>query len=168
MLDVVGRVKQWLQHISKWLSPEFVPVYRLVDIIKSDDDEHKLIIQVIHKNITFSLKPEELLANDSVIDLFSPRDVRTLTYLGYLDLHSPKYKIMAKRLTQNSHVAFALKRKSDKKVIIKTPAEIMQEKMFNCLDANDAQLVGYTAATESVALEKMQMRSLNEHQRDQL
>ncbi|MCR9192229.1 MAG: hypothetical protein NXI01_06165 [Gammaproteobacteria bacterium] len=168
MIERLGRLKQWLQTISKWLTPEFVPVYRLVDVVKSQNDEHELIVQVVHKNITFSLKPEELLADDSIVDLFSPRDIRTLTYLGYLDMNSPKYKILAKRLTKSSHIAFALERKSDQQVIIKTPAEIMQEKMLNNLDANDAQLVGYTAATESVALENKQKHHLTQSKRDEL
>lgn len=162
MPALLQRFKQWLLQMNHWLSPEFTPVYRLVEIIKSED-EHKLVIQVVHKNITFKIKPEELLADDSIIDLFCPRDVRTLTYLGYLDMNSPQYKILAKRLTPNSQVAFALKRKSDKKIIIKTPREIVHEKMLNNLDATDAQLVGYTAATESVALEKKQKLFLNQN-----
>ena len=156
------RFKQCLLQINQWFNPEYTPVYRLVEIIKSED-EHKLVIQVVHKNITFTLKPEELLADDSIIDLFSPRDARTLTYLGYLDMNSPQYKILAKRLTPNSQVAFALKRKSDKQVIIKTPREIVHEKMLKNLDAADAQLVGYTAATESIALEKRQKHCLNQN-----
>ncbi|MGV3740227.1 MAG: hypothetical protein ACO1N3_02920 [Gammaproteobacteria bacterium] len=160
-MTFLQRLKQWLLGINKWLSSDYLPVYRLVDVIKSENEEHILVIQVVHKNITFTLKPEELLADDSIVDLFSPRDVRTLTYLGYLDINSPKYKILAKRLTPSNHVAFAVRRKSDQKVIIKTPAEIMHEKMLNNFDATDAQLVGFTAATESFALEKKQKNSLN-------
>ncbi len=156
------RFKQYLLSINQWFNPEFTPVYRLVEIIKSEDT-HQLVIQVVHKNITFTLTPEELLTDDSIVDLFSPRDVRTLTYLGYLDMNSPQYKILAKRLTPNSQVAFALKRKSDKKIIIKTPREIVHEKMLNNLDATDAQLVGYTAATESMALETKQKHFLNQN-----
>jgi hypothetical protein len=153
---VFKRIKQWLRYVGQWLKPQFVPVYRLVDIITSQNDEHELIVQVIHKNITFKIKPETLLADDAVVDLFSPRDVRTLTYLGYLDLNSPQYKILAKRFSHSSRVAFALRRKSDKQVIVKTTLEMMQEGILKNLDPNDAELVGYTAATESVALEKIQ------------
>lgn len=154
-------LRRWLASINKWFNSDYLPVYRLVEIIKSETGEHKLVIQVVHKNITFTLKPEELLADDSIVDLFSPRDVRTLTYLGYLDVNSPKYKILAKKLTPSNHVAFAVRRKSDQKILIKTPTEIMHEKMLNNFDAADAQLVGFTAATESFALEKKQKNSLH-------
>lgn len=162
MIKIIALIKKWFFTLSAWLTPQFVPVYRLVDILESKDKEHDLIIQVVHKNITFKIKPETLLADDALVDLFSPRDVRTLTYLGYLDKNSPKYKIVAKRFKDNSQMAFALRRKTDKKVIIKTTSEIMQEKMITGFDAHDAQLLGYTAATESIVLEKMQKAFLKQ------
>jgi len=69
-------------------------------------------IKVINKNISFTIKPDEILAKDSMVDLFSPRDVRTLTYLGYLGINSPKYKILARRLSENNDkTIFALQKR---------------------------------------------------------
>lgn len=42
----------------------------------------QFIIQLINKSITLYTKPEENLKDDK----FSPYDIRTLTYLGYLIL----------------------------------------------------------------------------------
>jgi len=50
---------------------------------ESDDKEYIVTIQIINKSVTFRMKPEEILAKDALVDQFSPRDIRTLTYLGY-------------------------------------------------------------------------------------
>ena len=37
MPALLQRFKQWLLQMNHWLSPEFTPVYRLVEIIKTED-----------------------------------------------------------------------------------------------------------------------------------
>ena len=97
-------------------SDVFIPAYRIVEIIQEEDEEYSVKIQMINKSMIFTAKPEEILAKDEVIDQFSPRDVRTLTYLGYLSKNSPKYKILAHRLLENDHrVVFILKGKEIRK-----------------------------------------------------
>jgi hypothetical protein len=146
-----------LSFIRKYFTQyTFTPLYRVIEIIENEDGEYITTIQIIKKNAVFNAKPEEILAKDNLVDLFSPRDIRTLTYLGYLGMNSPKYKILAKRLSENDDkFIFALKKKRSKKIITKTVDEITKEKeILDNLNSKDAHMVGYIAASESIHLEK--------------
>lgn len=89
-----------------------MPGYRLAEIIQDEDGSYYVTIQVINKNITFRTKPEEILAENNLVNQFSPTDIRALTYLGYLGINSPKYKILAKNLSsQDSGIIFTVKKK---------------------------------------------------------
>ncbi|HVV68480.1 MAG TPA: hypothetical protein VHE99_05545 [Gammaproteobacteria bacterium] len=61
-------------------------------------------------------------------------------------INNPKYKILAQHLSeQQDKMLFALRKKGQKNVIIKTADEIMKEKdILNNLKAEDAQMIGYT------------------------
>jgi hypothetical protein len=142
-------------------SQSYTPSFRLVDISTDENENHIAKIQVISKNITFDCCPEEILAKDDMVDLFSPRDIRTLTYLGYLGVNSPKYKILAQRLSKNDQVVFALKKKGHEHTVIKTADEIMKDQdVLNTLGSKDAHLVGYTAASEQYKIEQQQKEAL--------
>lgn len=138
----------------------YKPLYKLTEILE-DQEEYVVVIQLIGKNIVFNAKPEEILADDSLVDKFSPRDIRTLTYLGYLGINGPKYKILAKKLSQHENATFLIKKKGEKKVIIRTAEQILNEtSIIQHLNAEDAKTVGYTAASESVISEKKQKEAL--------
>lgn len=133
----------------------YTPAYRIVEVIETDDNDYQVRLQIIQKNITFLRKPEEILADDAMVDQFSPRDIRALTYLGYLGINSPKYKILAQRFSQgNEKLKFALKQKGHDKVIIKTAEEIVKENnILNNLAPKDVHLVSYVVGTESIQQE---------------
>lgn len=141
----------------------YVPSYRIVEITQTDNDDYLIEVQIINKNTTFRIKPEEILSNDKLVDQFSPRDIRTLTYLGYLGINSPKYKILAKKLSKaNDSLIFALKKKGVKKIIVKTASEIMNEKeIIDNLTSKEANLIGYTVGYESTIKEKKQKEDLH-------
>src|SRR5437762_13288396 len=97
----------------------YKPLYKLVEI-REENSEYTAVIKIINRNITFDAKPEEVLANDHLVDQFSPRDIRALTYLGYLGINGPKYKILAKNLSENEKITIVVKKKGEKNVIFKT------------------------------------------------
>ena len=104
----------------------FTPSYRVVEINQTETDDYIVTIQIINKSIVFETKPDEILAHDHLVNQFSPCDVRTLTYLGYLSMNNPQYRILAQRLSENNDkVLFALRKKGEKTVIIKTADETM-------------------------------------------
>lgn len=140
----------------------FKPIYRVVRIEKNKHNDYEVAIQIIGKNTFFKMKPEKILADDKMTDLFSPRDIRTLTYLGYLDINSPKYRILAKRLSEGDNkMLFALIKKGDKIPTVKTASEISQEQdILSQIDQKDAHMIGYTAASEAMLDEKLEKERL--------
>ncbi|MFN7097691.1 MAG: hypothetical protein ACK4PR_09075 [Gammaproteobacteria bacterium] len=152
--QILRTIKNNILEIRKHSS--YSPGYRVVEIMQTEDDEYIATIQLVNKHITFDIKPEDILADNSMVDQFSPRDIRTLTYLGYLGINSPKYKILAQRLSQdNDKLCFALKKRGNKNIILKTAADILREQeILANLNPKDAHIVGYTIASESINSEK--------------
>ena len=151
-------------HVSKALSTQTSPTisYRIVNIEKDEQDDYIATVQVINKSSIFKIRPEEILSDDQMTQQFSQLDVRTLTYLGYLDMNSPKYRILAKRLSEShDNLMFALRRKGSSKVEMKTAAQISTNKdILTHLDQKDAHMVGFTTATEQAVEERKQMAQL--------
>jgi nucleoside-triphosphatase THEP1 len=149
-----------LATLIKENSPKYP--YRILSIDKDENDDFSAEVQLIGRRQTFRMKPEEILANDSLTDSFSQHDIRTLTYLGYLSLNSPKYKILAQYLSENdSKLIFAIKERGKQKPIIKSANEISSDKkLLEGLQQKDAHMIGYTIATEQVISEKMQKQEL--------
>ncbi len=156
---------QKFNNVTKYLKKErkknvYKPRYKLVNL-NEENGLYTVVIKLINRNIVFDTTPEEILANDYLVDQFSPRDIRTLTYLGYLGINSPKYKILAKKLSENEEVKFLLQKRGEKTIIVKTAEEINQEtSIILNMDANDAKTVGYIMGSESVAEEKRQKEQL--------
>ena len=170
MKHIIDKVKTVANYIKNEREKDvYKPLYKLVDILETDG-QHVAVIKLLNKNVTFNATPEEILANDNLVDQFSPRDIRALTYLGYLGINSPKYKILARKLCENERINFILQKKGEKKVIVKTAAEIVSESNFIAnMNSEDAKTVGYTMATEAVSEEKRQKEALlNEVQRSNL
>lgn len=140
------------------------PTCRVIKVAKNKNGDYEATIQSIGNRVAFKMRPEEILADDKMTDQFSPRDVRTLTYLGYLEANSPKYKILAKKLSkQDNRMVFALHKKGKKQMEIKTAREISQQKdIIQQIDQEDAHMVGYTAATEAMLEEQKEKEKLIE------
>lgn len=164
--EKVKKVFKQLRELNK--KNCYTPSYRIAEIFQDDEGDYFVQVQIISKSLAFKAKPEELLAKDNIVDQFSPRDVRTLTYLGYLGINSPKFKILAQRLSENNDkLIFAIKKKGHDKLIVKTADEIVKEKeILESLRPEDAHLVGYTFATENVLEEKKQKEMLKNQGRD--
>lgn len=135
---------------------------RIIAIEKDKKENYLVITQLTNKSEIIKMKPEEILADDKLTDCFSPRDVRTLTYLGYLGINTPKYKILAQRLSQtDNHLIFALQERSSDTPIIKTASEIsMNDEILSSLHPKDAHRVGYLSASERETIEAEQKKKL--------
>lgn len=144
------------------LNHTWSPAYKIIEIYQNAYEEYCVSIQIANKNSVFNSKPEEILSKDDLVDQFSQRDVRTLTYLGYLGINNPKYKVLAKRLSENDDkLLFAIKQKGVKKIIIRTATEITKEKeILGSLSPEDAHMIGYITGSESINNEKSEKNKL--------
>lgn len=123
----------------------YIPSLRVIEIIK-DEENFKVKVQMINSFKVYYDVPEKILESDEYINKFSPTDVRTLTYLGYLGINSPKYKLLAQRMIETGDVVFVIKQKGQKNMILKTAKELFKEKEFiNNMSAVDASSVTYAS-----------------------
>lgn len=153
MTNFVKKLYIYLQQLRQQSS--YTPSYRVLDFLQDDENNYTAHIQVINKNITFYSNPEDILADDKLVSMFSPTDVRTLTYLGYLGINAPKYKILAQRMIDNQKTVFIIKKSGDKNMIIKTASEILKEHdIITSMQPEDARKIGYTVAIENIQDEK--------------
>ncbi len=160
---LLSKVKDFFLYVKKEIElQKYLPLYKVVEIFENEENEYTVAIQVINKSFYFYAKPEELLADDLIVDQFSPRDIRTLTYLGYLQINSPQYQILAKKLAaDNDNLIFALKKRGNNNIIIKTAAQILQENdIIKNMCPDDAKIIGYTVATEEVRSEKQEKEAI--------
>jgi len=139
------------QHASRRL-----PIgYRVVEI-ERQEGQYKATIQVVGKNVVFNAKPAEILADDKMTAQFSTIDVRNLTYLGYEDIHQPQYKIVAKQQDDNNNTVFAVHKRGEKNITIKTAAQLVTDTgILKAIDQEDALMIGFTAGTEQVIHENL-------------
>lgn len=156
------KLKRIISGIRKLLHEvAYYPTYKVVSLQQDEHGDYLATVQLTGKDYTFTAKPEEILADDEMTEKFGPKDVRTLTYLGYLGVNSPKYKLLAKRLAENEEFMFVLSKKGSKDVHFKTASEIAKdEEILKSLDQKDAREVGYVEATQESARERKQKEEL--------
>ncbi len=144
----------------------YKPAYRIVSIEKDETDQYYITIQVIGKPLSYKAKPEKLLSDDKLVNLFSPIDIRNLTYLGYLGINAPKYKILAKQLSdQKGETLFAIKKKGEKDHHVVTATEIStNEDILKGLSQTDAHMIGFTTAAEQTSIERQQKEKIMKEQ----
>ena len=128
----------------------YKPIYRVINIKQNEANAYDVVIQVIGKATTFTVKPETLLMDDAMVKLFSPIDVRNLTYLGYLGINTPKYKILAQKFSEEAEkTIFAVLKQGNKKYQSATAAELSTDKkIINGLTQKEAHKVGFIAGIE--------------------
>lgn len=151
MNTLISAIKKIFTLLSQEKSSStYTASYRVVEVLKTEDNEYTVCIQIIGKIHTFTMKPEEILADNKLVDQFSPRDIRTLTYLGYLGINAPKYKILARRLIEDNKMVFAIQKRGGKSVIVKTAKEILKEQdLISNMNSDDAKTVGYILGVEN-------------------
>lgn len=147
-MKLLGKINDFLSKINYIMnSTDNTARYRVIKIYQDKNLEYRVVLQVVNTNKIFKYKPEEILADDMFVDCLSPRDVRNLTYLGYLSINQPKFKILAQQFIDNSSI-FIVQKKGDKKPIVKTAKELSQEaETISKFDPIDAKTIGYAAAS---------------------
>ena len=159
--SLINKLKSfpWIWHKSR---QSLHPTLRIVEIEKDPQDNYLAVVQFVGKNKIFRMKPEEILANDDMTDLFSQRDIRTLTYLGYLGIHSPQYKILAKHLSErDNQLTFTIQKKGEIQPVEKTASEITLDKaLLQGFTQEDAHMLGFASALEQANNEKIQKQHL--------
>lgn len=129
--------------------------YRIVDVKTDTDNKSTLIVQLRNKNIVYKFSPKEVLADNALLDGFSKKDIRNITYLAYHPQKS-KTKIITQEFSDKLNgMVFGIQRSGNKNILKKTAKEISFDKnLVSELTPEEALMVGYMLADESFSREK--------------
>jgi hypothetical protein len=149
-------IKLFIKNSSNHVSKRIEPIYRVAEIKKNEKGIYKATIQVIGKKEIFKMKPEEILADDRLTELFHPFDIRLLTYLGYCGINTPQYKILAKKILSDESLQFALYDNKNDQVSYMNSDNIptAEPTIISNMDSMDAYDLGFNHGRKSLILEK--------------
>lgn len=132
------------------------PIYRVIDIVETDKQQYKAVIQVINKKECFRIAPENILADDRLTEAFHQFDIRLLTYLGYCGINSPQFKILAKKILKDENIQLALFDKTSNDLMLINTNDIATGdiNIISNLAPKDAYELGYSHGRTSILKEK--------------
>lgn len=135
--------------------------YRIVEKFERNGKVF-LKIQVVLKNIIFELTPEEIVADDKLLEHFSRKDVRTISYYACEEIKKPKTKIVFQEFCEKlNRMIFGIRKNSENTTTTKTANEISADpEILKDMSQEDAHTIGYITATELMLKEKEQIEKL--------
>src|SRR6185295_18398670 len=94
-------------------------IYRIVEVKELSTGQYKLTIQIIGKSTVFKCTPQEIVTNDRMLEGFSKKDIRTITYFACEQNKKPKYKILQQFCDTFNKILFQLKKRGSDELILK-------------------------------------------------
>lgn len=133
-------------------------VYRIIEIKQSSKGQYKIIIQVIGKSSIIECSPQEIVADDQLLEGFSKKDIRMITYFACEQTKIPKYKITGQEFcAYTNSVVFKLRETENDYIVARTANQIMMDKdLTNALSQEDIKSISYMAGYEHSQNKKVQ------------
>lgn len=149
--SVVGYTTLLLKKYNELTKIQNSNIYRIIEIKHLPAGKYKLITQIIGKSVVIECTPEEILANDRLLEGFSKKDIRTITYLACDQMKQPKYKIIVQEFCEKfNKIMFKIKETESGDLLVKTASQIVMDKnIINSLSQDDVNSISYTAGYES-------------------
>lgn len=125
-------------------------IYRIVEVKLSSSGQYKLNIQIIGKSTVVECTPEEIAADDRMLEGFSKKDIRAITYFACKQCKTPNYKIIMQEFCNSfNKILFKLKGHDSEEIILKTASQITLDKnIINGLSPEDICSISYAAGYE--------------------
>ncbi len=125
-------------------------IYRIVEIKQSTSGQYKLIVQIIGKSTIIECTPEEIVTNDHMLEGFSKKDIRAITYFACEEIKKPKYKIITQEFSGDLNtLLFKLKKCDGDEVMLMTAGQIVLDReLINNLSVEDVRSISYAAGHE--------------------
>lgn len=146
--------------------PDPQNIYRIVDVKQPTTGKLKILIQIIGKATIIACTPQEIVSNDRMIEGFSKKDIRTITYFACQRKEKPRYRIVMQEFCEKfNRIIFKIKNQNTDETIIKNASQIsLDENMINDLSKEDIKTISYTAGYEHSQNEKNEINSMkNQH-----
>lgn len=130
--------------------------HRIVDYGKDEKGENEVMIQVVGRSLVFKASPKKIMSDDGVLESFSKKDIRLVTYLACEDIKELKHEILGQKFIRNMNkFFFKLKHGRTGEEMEKSAEEISADPaLIKSLHPEDAHKIGYVTANEMVKKEK--------------
>lgn len=130
--------------------------HRLADYRKNVKGEYEVTVQLTGKVLAFKTTPKQILADDSLLESFSKKDIRLLTYLACEDIKEPTHEILGQKFVRTMNkFFFKLKHGKTGEEMEKSAEEISSDpEIIKLLSPEDAHKIGYVTANEQFKQEK--------------
>lgn len=132
-------------------------IYRIIEIKRTSSLQFKLIIQIIGKSSIFECAPHEIVGVDNLLEGFSKKDVRTITYLACSKAKKPSYKIIKQEFCEQSNrIIFKIKKETTNDALITKTANqlVFNEDLIQNLCIEDVMSISYIAGYESCTIKQ--------------
>ena len=138
-------------------------IYRIIEIKQPSNGQAKIIVQIVGKSAVIECTPQEIVADDNLIEGFSKKDVRTVTYFACQQIKKPRYKIIMQSFCEKfNRMVFKLKESTSDNVLMKTADEIVTDKAFlKNLSREDINSISYMAGYECSQIKDISCKSEN-------
>ena len=130
--------------------------HRIVEYNMTTSGQHEVAVQISGKNLVFKTSPQEIMADDRLLESFSKKDIRLLTYLACEDIKEPTHEVLGQKFIRNmNQFFFKLKHGKTGEEMEKSAEEISANpELIKQLTPQDAHKIGFVAAGDSVKKEK--------------
>lgn len=146
---------QIIKKLTEQRQEQHREAYRIVDI-KKCEKECKIIFQVIGKNVVVEMTPYEIVADDALLEKFSKKDIRTISFYASKDVNLPVYQISSQELdVETNNVLFKLRKNGTDEVVEGLASQMISNiKMLNDLSVSDVCSISYAAGYEHASIDK--------------
>ncbi len=165
IVEYVNWLLKKYQEIQKELQAR--EAYRIVSI-NNDGDECLIKFHIVGAGKEVTYTAHTIAADDTLLEGFSKKDIRTITFYACQDLKKPAIKITEARFSEKlKKVLFRLKKKNSEEILEKSAAELSSNpETISSMSPHDAHSVGYAYGTEHVVTENEEKRKLKEMQEE--
>lgn len=139
--------------------------YRLLDVVYTTYETCELKVQIIGTDKIVYWSPQKVAADDNLIEGFSKKDIRAISYFACKEIKKPKYKITSHGFSEKlNKIVFLIKKIGSKESIEKTAAEISANKnMIKAMYPSDAHRVGFLQGCDETDEEKNLIKEICEN-----
>lgn len=162
------KIVSMIQYIS-WLIEKRHEVnkqgtlFKISEIKQNRLGEHLVLIQLVNQAVTFLCKPSLLVNDDHLLEGFSKRDIRAITYLATQEIFQPKYQIISQQFSDTlKRIIFKIRKRGSQHLVCKSADQLSHDKsILKQLTQEDAHRVGYVTAVEQSMREREFFEQVN-------
>jgi hypothetical protein len=142
MFKVINNLYSFFTEFANYSKDLQKKPYTINFIKRNTKNEHIITIKLRNSNSIFKMNADELILEDKLLKKFIWSDIRTISYYAFIDITSPKYKILRLYFSSDDMG----------KIIIRKRGEIKAKKKFIKDIVNDENIINSIPSIDAIKL----------------